>query len=163
MNGIHNLGKKLFPICRSITGNGVRETLKIIKKHLPKLKIHEIKSGTKVFDWKVPSEWNIKDAYVLDKFGQKIINFKKNNLHLVGYSIPYEGLLSKKKLEGKLTFLKDKPDAIPYKTTYYKKDWGFCLSYNQFKKFKDKYYYVKIESKLELIVFNKGLLLLSDN
>ena len=77
------LGKRLFPICRSITGNGIRKTLKIIKSYLPKLKIYEVKSGTKVFDWKIPSEWNIKDAYVKDKKGKKIIDFKKNNLHLV--------------------------------------------------------------------------------
>jgi len=139
---------ELWPLNRSLTGNDTRKSHKIISKIVP-IKTFEIKSGTKVHDWVVPDEWNVKKAYILNNNNKKIIDFEKNNLHLVGYSIPYEGLLSKKKLEGKLTFLKDKPDAIPYKTTYYKKDWGFCLSYNQFKKFKDKYYYVKIESKLE--------------
>ena len=81
-----NLGKRLFPICRSITGNGVRKTLKILKEFMPKLKIYEVKSGAKVFDWKVPPEWNIKDAYVKDHNGNKIIDFKRNNLHLVSYS-----------------------------------------------------------------------------
>ena len=93
----YNLGKnELFPICRSITGNGVRKTLKIIKKYFPKLKVYEVPSGTKVFDWNVPPEWNINDAYVIDKNNKKIIDFKKNNLHLVGYSMPINKILTKK-------------------------------------------------------------------
>ena len=92
---IYKLGKKLFPICRSITGNGVRKSLKLIKKHLVKLKIKEIKSGSKVFDWNIPPEWNIKEAYVKDNLGRKIVDFKKNNLHLVNYSIPIKKKISK--------------------------------------------------------------------
>ena len=111
---------ELWPLNRSLTGNDTRKSHKIISKIVP-IKTFEIKSGTKVHDWVVPDEWNVKKAYILNNNNKKIIDFEKNNLHLVGYSIPYEGLLSKKKLEGKLTFLKDKPDAIPYKTTYYKK------------------------------------------
>ena len=90
---IYSFAKKIFPICRSITGNGVRKTLKIIKRHFSQLRIYEIQSGTKVFDWNIPAEWNVKDAYVIDKYNNKIINFKKNNLHLVGYSTPINKVL----------------------------------------------------------------------
>ena len=93
----YNLGKnKLYPICRSITGNGVRKTLKIIKKNFPKLKIYNVPSGIKVFDWRIPEEWNVSDAYVIDKNNKKIIDFKKNNLHLIGYSTPINKVLTKK-------------------------------------------------------------------
>tara|TARA_Y100000768_G_scaffold113266_1_gene83453 strand:- start:9782 stop:11068 length:1287 start_codon:yes stop_codon:yes gene_type:complete len=122
---------KLFPICRSITGDGVRKTLKEIKKKIPGLKIIEVSSGTKVFDWKIPPEWNIKDAYVKDISGKKIINFKLNNLHLVGYSIPVNRIISKKKLLEHLHSLPKQPNAIPYITSYYKKYWGFSVSHNQ--------------------------------
>ncbi len=154
MKKYYNLGKKkLFPICRSLTGNGVRQTLKIIKKEFPKLKIRKIKSGTKVFDWRIPPEWNIKDAYVKDKFNQKIIDFKNNNLHLMGYSVPINKSFKKKIFDKKLFFLKKQPSAIPYITSYYKKNWGFCISYNQ-KKIIDKKYLsddlfkIVIDSKL---------------
>ena len=140
MKKYYNLGKKkLFPICRSITGPGTRETLKIIKNQFSKLKIKKIKSGTKVFDWRIPPEWNVKDAYILDKHNNKIVDFKKNNLHLVGYSTPIRKYLDKNELYKNLYFLKKQPDAIPYVTSYYKKRWGFCLNYNQKKKL-DKYY-----------------------
>jgi len=139
INEIYNLGKKLFPICRSITGNGVRDTLGILKKYLPKLKIHEVKSGTQVFDWRVPSEWNIKDAYVLDKFNKKIIDFKKNNLHLVGYSIPVSKKIKKKELFLHIHTTQKNPNAIPYVTSYYKKYWGFCISHNEKKYFNQNY------------------------
>ena len=99
MKKYFELGKiKLFPICRSLTGYGIKKSLKIIKNEFSSLKIKKIKSGTKVFDWKVPNEWNIKDAYVKDKFGQKIIDFKKNNLHLLGYSQPIKKKINKKKI-----------------------------------------------------------------
>ena len=107
------LGKRLFPICRSITGNGVRTTLKILKEFIPKLKIYEVKSGTKVFDWEVPPEWNIKDAYVKDYNGNKIIDFQRNNLHLVSYSIPINKQLTKKELFNHIHTHKI-PNAIPY-------------------------------------------------
>ena len=136
----YNLGKNvLFPICRSLTGKGTLETLKIIKKNFPILKIKKIKSGTKVYDWKIPSEWNVEDAYVLDKNGKKIINFKINNLHLIGYSVPINKFIKKKDLIKNLYFIKKKPDAIPYITSYYKKRWGFCISYNNFKKINKNY------------------------
>ena len=134
-----NLGKRLFPICRSITGNGVRKTLIIIRDYLPKLKIFEVKSGTKVFDWKVPPEWNVKNAYVKDKYGKKIIDFKNNNLHLVGYSIPTKKLITKKELFLHLHTIKQQPNAIPYVTSYYKKYWGFCVSHKDKEIFTKKY------------------------
>ena len=126
--------KDLFPINRSLTGKGVLKTLKIIKKEFSKLKIINVKSNSKVFDWNVPPEWNVKDAYVIDKNNKKIIDFKENNLHLIGYSAPIKSYLTKKELFKKLYFLRKQPNAIPYITSYYKKNWGFCISYNQYKK-----------------------------
>ena len=140
MKKYYDIGKNLlFPICRSITGNGTKKTLKIIKSEFPSLKIKKIKSGTNVFDWKIPHEWNVKDAYVLDKFQKKIINFKVNNLHLVGYSRPINKILNKNQLFKNIFFLKKQPNAIPYLTSYYKKLWGFSINYNQKKKIDKKY------------------------
>jgi len=118
--------KELFLLNRSITGNGIKKTLGIIKKQFPKIKILKIKSGTKVFDWKVPQEWNIFDAYVQDKNKRKIINFKENNLHVVGYSYKVNRFVNKKILLKHLHSLPKKKNAIPYVTSYYKKYWGFC-------------------------------------
>ena len=131
--------QKLFPICRSITGSGIRKTLKIIKNEFPKLKIYNVPSGTKVFDWNIPPEWNIKDAYILDKNNKKIVNFKNNNLHLVGYSIPVNKFFPKKELFNHIHTLPKQPTAIPYITSYYKKYWGFCVSHKQKLQFKKKY------------------------
>ena len=119
MKKYYQLGKKLFPINRSITGAGVRKTLKILSLYVPKLKITKVKSRTKAFDWTIPDEWNVRKAYIQDKFGNKIIDFKDNNLHLLGYSIPKKIKISKKKLLKHLYFLKNYPDAIPYITSYY--------------------------------------------
>ena len=130
---------KLFPINRSLTGKGVKETLKVIQKEFPDFKIKKIKSGTKVFDWNIPDEWNVKDAYVKDKYNNKIIDFKKNNLHLVGYSIPVKKNISKKELFRNLHTIKNQPEAIPYITSYYARRWGFCLSYNDFKVLNKRY------------------------
>jgi aminopeptidase-like protein len=166
MKKFYDLGKNiLFPICRSLTGNGVRKTLKIIKKNFPALKIKKIKSTTKVFDWHIPYEWNISDAYVTDKNGLKIIDFKKNNLHLVGYSRPINKTFSKNELFKNLYFLKNQPNAIPYVTSYYKETWGFCISYTQFKKLKNKYsskdkFNVVIKSTLKNGYLNYGELVL---
>ena len=131
--------KKLFPLTRSLTGEGVRKTLNIIQKEFPKLKINKLKSGTKVFDWNIPEEWNVTDAYVIDKYKNKIIDFKKNNLHIVGYSIPFKKNLSKKEFFKNLYFLRSQPKAIPYITSYYKKRWGFCISYNEYKNLDKRY------------------------
>ena len=136
----YNLGKNiLFPICRSITGKGTLKTLKLIKKEFKDLKIKKIKSGEKVFDWVIPPEWNIKEAYIVDKNGVKIVDFKNNNLHIIGYSIKVNRIIKKKDLIKNLFYLKEQPDAIPYITSYYKKRWGFCLTYNQFKEINIKY------------------------
>ncbi len=140
---------ELFNICRSITGDGVRKTLKIYKKNFPNLKIKSIRSGTKVFDWTVPSEWNIKDAYILDKNNKKIVNFKNNNLHIVSYSKPLNKIISKNELFKKLHSLKKQPTAIPYVTSYYKKDWGFCISHKEKLKFNNQY---KANDKFRVVI-----------
>ena len=137
---VYNFTKKnIFPLNRSLTGEGNRKTLKLIKKLVPNLKIKSIQSGRKVFDWKVPPEWDIKYAHIKDKFDNKIINFKENNLHLVGYSIPVNKLLNKSQLLKKIYSLPNQPNAIPYVTSFYKKDWGFCTSYNHINQIKKKY------------------------
>jgi aminopeptidase-like protein len=147
-NKIYNLCETLFPICRSITGNGVRQTLKIIQDHLPGIQIHEVPTGTRAFDWTVPKEWNIKDAYVIDPEGQKIIDFKESNLHVVGYSIPVDQTVPLEELQQHLYSLPDQPGAIPYVTSYYKERWGFCLTENQRESLKPGQYKVYIDSTL---------------
>ena len=129
--------KELFPICRSITGKGVFDSLKILRKHNKKIKIKYFKTGKKVFDWKIPSEWNIKKAYVKDSKGVKLIDFKKNNLHVVSYSKYVNKKIKKSELLEKLHFLKNQPNAIPYVTSYYKRDWGFCCNLKTYRKIKN--------------------------
>ena len=131
MRKLIKLGKKLFPINRSLTGKGSLKTLKIIRSEIPNLKIKKFKSGKKVYDWKIPSEWNAYDAYVKNKRGRKIIDFKKNNLHLVGYSKPIKKKINKQELFQHLHTLEKLPKAIPYVTSYYNKYWGFCSTHNQ--------------------------------
>jgi aminopeptidase-like protein len=146
----YNLGKNiLFPINRSITGSGIKKTLKIINNEFSTLKIHNINSGEKVFDWIIPPEWNIKDAYILDQKNNKIIDFKKNNLHVIGYSIPVNKILKKKKLLNHLYIDKKNTDSIPYMTSYYKKYWGFCCTYNQKKNIQKKY---DANSKFKVVI-----------
>ncbi len=155
----YNIAKsKLFHLCRSITGNGVRKSLKIIKKEFPKLKIVETNSKSKAFDWTVPLEWNIKDAYILDKNDKKIVNFKKNNLHVISYSVPVKKILSLKDLTKRLFSLPKQPSAIPYITSYYKKNWGFCISDIQKKKLLKTY---SQKDKFKIVInskFKKGKL-----
>jgi aminopeptidase-like protein len=145
---MYRLISELYPICRSITGDGVRETLNIIKGHIP-LEVHEVPTGTEVFDWTVPKEWNIKGAYVKNSDGERIIDFKKSNLHVVNYSIPIKTKVSLAELKEHLFTLPDHPAWIPYRTSYYKENWGFCLSYQQFLELKDEKYEVCIEASLE--------------
>ena len=145
---MYNLMERLFPICRSITGNGVRETLKIINDLIP-LDMHEVPSGTKVFDWEIPDEWNIKDAYVKNSDEIRVIDFKESNLHIVNYSIPYEGKIKLDEIKDHLHTLPDQPELTPYVTSYYKKDWGFCLPHNDYLKLDDDIYSVKIDSSLK--------------
>ncbi len=139
MKNLIKIGKELFPICRSLTGSGNLKTLKILKREIPKLNIKKIKSGTKVFDWTVPPQWDISDAYIKDQDNNRIIDFKKNNLHLVGYSKPFKKIITKKNLLKNLYSIEKLPDAIPYVTSYYKKAWGFCLSHNSLKKLNKDY------------------------
>ena len=144
-----NILKELFPICRSITGNGVRKTLSILNS-ITDFEIKEIPSGTKVYDWEIPNEWNIEDAYVENSSGKKVIDFKKNNLHVLNYSIPFNGKVSFNELKEHLYTLPDLPNAIPYRTSYYTKRWGFCLAHNELKKFDENdVYYVNIKSTLK--------------
>ena len=137
-------------------GDGVRETLLYIKREIPELKIKKIKTGSKMFDWEVPNEWNVSDAYVEDENRKKIIDFKKNNLHLMSYSIPIDKWIDSKELNKHLYSIEDQPDAIPYVTSYYKKNWGFCLSHNQRLKLKNKKYHVVIKSSLKPGFLNYG-------
>ena len=145
---MYRLMCELYPICRSITGNGVRQTLNILKKDIP-LKVHEVASGTEVFDWTVPNEWNIRDAYVKNSEGERIIDFKKSNLHVLNYSVPVHKKVSLRELKEHLFTLPEYPDWIPYRTSYYNESWGFCISYNQFKKLEQDIYEVFIDSLLE--------------
>lgn len=147
-NEIYALIKRLFPICRSITGNGVRETLKIIKEYIP-IEIHEVPTGTRAFDWTVPKEWNIKEAYVMDDDGNKIIDFKENNLHVAGYSVPVDKTITHSELQEHLYSLSDQPEAIPYVTLYYQEGWGFCLAHRDRDKIKEGKYKVFIDSELK--------------
>jgi aminopeptidase-like protein len=139
---------ELYPICRSITGNGVRESLQILKREVP-LDVHEVPSGTPVFDWAVPREWNVRDAYVKRADGRRIIDFHKSNLHVVSYSVPVRARLPLAELREHLFTRPDLPDAIPYRTSYYQEDWGFCLSQHQLDQIPDGEYEVVIDSSLE--------------
>ena len=157
---IYKWAEDLFPINRSLSGEGTRETLKYLKNLMPELKIQEIKSGEKVFDWEVPNEWNIKEAWVKDESGEKIINFSDSNLHIMGYSEPVHKFMNLQDLQKHLYSLPDQPDAIPYITSYYKRRWGFCLTEVNRKKLKEGKYEVFIDSTLEPGVLNYGELLL---
>jgi aminopeptidase-like protein len=146
---IRKIFNNLWPINRSITGMGFLKSLKIIKKEIKNLKIKKIKSGTKVFDWKIPKEWNVNEAWIKDENGNEILNYKNNNLHLMGYSTPVNRLINYKELNSHLFSINSQPNAIPYVTSYYNKNWGFCLKYKDRKKLdKKKKYRVYIKSKL---------------
>ena len=145
---MYGLVKELFPLCRSITGNGLRDTLRIIQRYVP-VTMHEVPSGTQVFDWTVPREWNIRDAYILDDQGTRVVDFKKNNLHVVGYSVPVDATMSLGELQEHLHSLEDQPDAIPYVTSYYEERWGFCLTHNDRLSLPEGQYRVVIDSDLK--------------
>ena len=145
---IHKFASELWPLNRSLTGEGVRETLDKILKHVPNLVVKSVPSQTQVFDWTVPQEWAVREAYIITPSGKKICDFSENNLHLLGYSIPFSGELTLGELKKHLYTLPDQPDAIPYITSYYKKRWGFSLSQNQFNSLQDGKYKVFIDTKL---------------
>jgi aminopeptidase-like protein len=145
---MHRLMAELYPICRSITGNGVRETLRIIGKHIP-IEIHNVPTGTQAFDWTVPKEWNIKDAYVKNLRGERVIDFQRSNLNVVNYSIPIRKRVSLSDLRAHLHTLPDHPAWVPYRTSYYHETWGFCLSHKQLLELNDEEYEVCIDSSLE--------------
>jgi aminopeptidase-like protein len=140
---------ELFPICRSITGDGVRESLAILDRKM-KLNVQEIPSGTKVFDWTIPKEWNIRDAYIADPNGKRVVDFKKNNLHVMSYSTPVKLDLSFDQLQPHLYTLPNLPEAVPYRTSYFKEDWAFCLTQHQFDQInRDFNYEVVIDADLK--------------
>ena len=144
---MYSWAKKLWPLNRSLTGNDNLKTLNFIKEILSDLTILSAKSGKKIYDWRIPSEWNIKDAFIEGEDGKKICEFKKNNLHIVGYSESVNKTLSLKDLKKNLYTLKNQPNLIPYVTSYYEKKWGFCISYNELKKLKNQKYRAFIDSK----------------
>jgi aminopeptidase-like protein len=146
-NDIYELAAKIFPICRSITGNGVRETLREIALHIA-LDVQEVASGTAVFDWVVPREWNIRDAYIKDARGQKIVDFKRSNLHVMSYSVPVHALLALADLRKHLHSLPEQPDLIPYRTSYYSENWGFCIPHRLLESLRDETYEAVIDSTL---------------
>lgn len=138
----------LYPICRSITGNGVRDTLARIRREIP-LTVHEVPSGTRVFDWTVPREWNIRDAWIVTPTGEKIAEFSRHNLHVLNYSVPIHRKMPLDALREHLFTLPQHPEWIPYRTSYYRDNWGFCISHNQYESLPEGEYEVFIDSTLE--------------
>ena len=147
---IYALAAEIFPICRSITGDGVRQTLDILGRHIP-IERHEIPTGTKVLDWEVPKEWNVRDAYIKNADGQRVIDFRRSNLHVLNYSLPVMRKMRMAELRPHIFTLPDQPDLIPYRTSYYTDNWGFCMSHHQLMALEEAgdELEVVIESKLE--------------
>jgi aminopeptidase-like protein len=145
---IFSLAARIYPICRSITGDGVRQTLREIGEHIP-LQIHEIPTGTGVFDWTIPREWNIRDAYIKNGLGEKIVDFARSNLHVMSYSVPVRKRVSLAELKKHLHTLPEQPELIPYRTSYYAENWGFCMAHRQLESLREETYEVVIDSSLE--------------
>ena len=154
------LARDLYPICRSITGEGVRSSLQILQQAVP-LELHEVSTGTRVFDWTVPREWNIRDAYVKNQHGERVIDFRRHNLHVVNYSVPFHGHLTLDELKSHLHTLPEQPDWIPYRTSYYRETWGFCISHNQFLSLEKGEYEVCVDTSLEAGALTYGELYLA--
>ena len=144
---LHGLVERLYPICRSITGDGVRRTLDIIGEYVP-LRVTEVPTGTEVLDWTVPREWNIRDAYVKDRSGRRVVDFQESNLHVVGYSVPVSGTYTLDELRPRLHTLPEQPSLVPYRTSYYAETWGFCLSQDTLDGLDDGPYEVLIDATL---------------
>mgnify|MGYP001558258643 CR=1 FL=1 len=144
---MHQLIQELYPVCRSITGNGFRETLQHVQRHVP-MSVSEVPTGTRVFDWTVPKEWNIREAYIRSTTGRTVIDFRNSNLHVVNYSTPVKRRMALRELQDHLFSLPDHPEWIPYRTSYYKENWGFCLSHKQLSELQEGEYDVVIDSTL---------------
>ena len=147
-NEMYALCDRLFPICRSITGDGVRETLRVLQSICPAMTLHEVPTGTQVFDWTVPKEWNIRDAWIKNSKGEKVLDFAKSNLHVMGYSIPVNQKVTREELLPLIHTQPDQPDAIPYVTSYYKERYGFCMSQLQKDALQEDTYHIYIDSDL---------------
>ncbi|MBW8331890.1 MAG: DUF4910 domain-containing protein [Prolixibacteraceae bacterium] len=145
---MYQLAVRLFPICRSITGDGVRKTLSVLKEFIA-IDIVEVPSGTKVLDWEIPDEWNIREAWIKKSNGEKIVDFKNLNLHILNYSEPVQKRINLKELKEHLYTLPDYPDLVPYRTSYYNRQWGFCISHKQFENLDENDYQVLIDSDLK--------------
>jgi len=144
---IFALAAKIYPICRSITGNGVRETLREVASHIA-LQVSEVPTGTQVFDWTIPREWNIRDAYIKNERGERVVDFARSNLHVMSYSVPVRRRLALAELKQHIHTLPDQPDLIPYRTSYYAENWAFCMAHSQFERLQDETYEVVINSSL---------------
>jgi aminopeptidase-like protein len=157
---MHAFAEQLFPMCRSITGEGLRESLRLIGERIP-ITIHSLSSGTNVFDWTIPQEWVVRQAWVRNQYGEDVVNFRNHNLHLVGYSRPVRDRMSLAELMPHLHSKPELPDAIPYRTSYYKDDWGFCLPHRLLEQLKDGEYEVLVDTDLVDGGLNYGELLIS--
>src|SRR5215471_19198620 len=144
---LHQFAADLYPICRSLTGNGVRQTLAAVQGRIP-LVVSEIATGTQVFDWTIPKEWNVRDAYIKDASGERVVDFHDCNLQVLNYSAPIRKTMSLEELRPHLFTIPEHPDWIPYRTSYYQENWGFCLAHNQLRQFEEGDYEVCIDSSL---------------
>ncbi|MFF7604935.1 DUF4910 domain-containing protein [Streptomyces parvulus] len=144
---MHALVERLYPLCRSITGDGVRATLAIVDEYVP-LRVHEVPTGTRVLDWTVPQEWNIRDAYIADADGHRVVDFAASSLHVLGYSVPVSATMTLAELRPHLHTLPDRPAWVPYRTSYYERDWGFCLAQDTLDAMPEGDYEVRIDSTL---------------